>query len=213
MFRIVSVAARHWPYFVSGLAVGAVLALAIIPRSPQQFLSLSTAYASFLYVAAALMVGPLKLLSGGAIGLSNRLRRDFGIWAALFAIAHVIAGLSVHFSGRFWLYFVYPAEAARSNGLRLDAFGLTNYLGLAAAFIFIALLMISNDTAIRTLGPPRWKAVQRLSYPLFAIAFLHGLVYQTLEDRRFIYFVLLAVIFFIVAISQVRGFLKRRAKQ
>ncbi len=213
MFRIVSVTARHWPYLAGGLALGAALALAIGSRSPQQFLSFTTAYASFLYVAGALMVGPIKLLSGGAVGLSNRLRRDFGIWSALFAIAHVIAGLSVHFNGRFWLYFIYPAQSAHAAGLRIDVFGLTNYLGVIAAMMIVVLLAISNDTAIQKLGPPRWKTVQRLSYPLFVVIFLHGLVYQLIEDRGIIYIALLVLTLCVVAIFQARGFSQRRAKQ
>jgi sulfoxide reductase heme-binding subunit YedZ len=209
MHSLIKKTIRHASYAVSGAALGAALTLLIGSKNFIQAISLSTAYASFLYVGAALLIGPLKVLAGGNPVLSIRLRRNFGIWSGVFAIAHVFAGLNVHFSGRLWLYFIFPAETDSFFPLRYDPFGLTNYTGVAAAVVIVILLWLSNDGAIRKLGPQRWKNIQRLAYPLFALVVAHGLIYQLLENRIIFFIIILISLFLLVTAYQVRGYRKQ----
>jgi len=201
--------ARHLSFFAGGSLFGAVAAVAIQPSSIQQFLSYLTAYAGFLYLMIALILAPANLLKGRPFGLSNKLRRNFGIWAGVFAIAHVGAGLMVHFGGRWWLYFIQPVSENKLLPIRYDFFGAANYLGLIAIIVFCVLLAISNNASIKRLGPVRWKRIQQLSYPLLVITFVHGIIYQFLEQRLLIFILTLAVGFCAVLIFQLRGAITR----
>lgn len=201
---------RHLPYLAAGLILSAIFAVVTDPRNIQQMVSLATAYTSFIFVAGALLTTFFNNLSGKRSGLSNTFRRNLGIWSGVFAFAHIIAGLSVHFDGRIWLYFLYPADAEKLLPIRYDIFGFANHIGLAAAAIFAVLLYISNDSSIRRMGPVRWKRRQRLTYPLFAILWMHGVIYMLIEGRAPVFVVFLSLVFAITAFCQVRGFFVRR---
>jgi len=56
-------------------------------------LSMGTAYAGLIFLATALMIGPLNVLRGVPNPLSTNLRRDIGIVAGVVALAHTIIGL------------------------------------------------------------------------------------------------------------------------
>src|SRR5262245_65240967 len=95
-------------------------------------LSMATAYTGMLLLGVTLALGPLRALRGETGQVSTDWRRDVGIWAALFGIAHLVIGLQVHAPGRMWTYFIYPAEQNRSFPLRFDTIGWANHLGLLA---------------------------------------------------------------------------------
>src|SRR5262249_20619765 len=82
-------------------------------------LSMGTAYTGAMLLGVTLVVGVLKVLRGEISPVSTDWRRDVGIWAALFGLAHVVIGLQVHAPGRMWTYFVYPAEESHPFPLRL----------------------------------------------------------------------------------------------
>src|SRR5262245_22510912 len=73
-------------------------------------LSMATAYTGTLLLGVTLVLGVLKVLRGELSPVSTDWRRDVGIWAALFGLAHLVIGLQVHAPGRMQTYFVYPAE-------------------------------------------------------------------------------------------------------
>src|SRR5215470_10507474 len=73
-------------------------------------LSMATAYTSALLLGVTLVLGVLKVLRGETSPVSTDWRRDVGIWAALFGLAHLVIGLQVHAPGRMLTYFVYPVE-------------------------------------------------------------------------------------------------------
>src|SRR5215510_6199785 len=95
-------------------------------------LSMSTAYTGTLLLGVTLVLGVLKVLRGETSPVSTDWRRDVGIWAALFGLAHLVIGLQVHAPGRMRTYFVYPAEERHLFALRIDAFGWANHFGLLA---------------------------------------------------------------------------------
>jgi len=76
-------------------------------------------------------------------------------------------------------YFLPPPVTTPGS----TVFVVSNYLGLVSALVLLALIAISNNRFIRTLGLGAWKRIQRLAYVAFVAAMIHGLFYQTLEDR------------------------------
>ena len=142
-------------------------------------LSMATAYASLALLVVALLIGPLNVLRGRPNPVSTNLRRDIAIWGGAVAVGHVIIGLQVHLRGHMIEYFVDP----KRGGPRIDRFGLANYTGLVAGLVFVMLLALSNDLSLRSLGTPRWKALQRWNYVAMGLTVIHGVLFQTLEKR------------------------------
>lgn len=170
------------------LAAASVLHLVVISQttdSPQLMyrLSMATGWVSVALIAWAMLIGPWRVRRGRPAPASTDLRRDVGIWGGLFALAHVVTGLQVHFAGKFWKYFVYPNGDHRIP-LRHDLFGFANWTGLAATLVLLVLLAISNDASLRALGTRRWKSWQRWTYWAAALTVAHALAYQV-ETRHF----------------------------
>jgi len=181
--------------------------------SPAGKLSMSSAYLSLALFTGAMAIGPVNLLLGATNPGSSYLRRDLGIWSALLALFHTVSGLQVHFIGRIWLYFTYPADQSHLIPLRHDFFGLTNYLGLLSTILMVILLLLSNNRSIKRLGLQRWKKWQRCSYLLILALPLHGFIYQILDKRIGGYTLLLGAIATIAITLQLAGRLKfRRSK-
>jgi sulfoxide reductase heme-binding subunit YedZ len=145
-------------------------------------LSMATGYASVVLIAWAMLIGPWRVRRGRPAPASTDLRRDVGIWGAVFGLAHVVTGLQVHFGGKFWKYFLYP-DGDHRIPVRHDLFGFANWTGLAAALVLVLLLAISNDASLRTLGTKRWKSWQRWTYWAAALTVAHALAYQ-IETRH-----------------------------
>lgn len=166
------------------VAGGSVLGgLCFLGVAPRERVSLSLAYVALAGLSVTLSLGALNLLRGRSNPVSFDLRRDLGIWTALTASAHTVVGLSVHFQGRMSWYFLAPPDQLLPGPIRLDAFGLANYAGLAAALLLLGLAGISSDRWLRRLGTTRWKRWQRLAYLAAGLTVLHGAVYQGLERR------------------------------
>src|ERR1700686_1103680 len=140
--------------------------------------SIGTAYAALFLVTATLLLGPLNVLRKRANPVSFDLRRDLGIWAGIAALVHTLVGLNVHLRGKMWLYFV-----DTGHHVRKDAFGIGNYTGIVAAFVFVLLLALSNDISLRELGIHRWKSLQRWAYAAFVLATAHSIAYQQIETN------------------------------
>jgi sulfoxide reductase heme-binding subunit YedZ len=165
--------------------------------------SIGTAYAALLLLTATLLLGPLNVLRKRANPVSFDLRRDFGIWAGIAALAHTVVGLNVHLRGKMWLYFV-----DASHHLRKDAFGVGNYTGIVAAFVFVLLLALSNDISLRKVGIDRWKSLQRWAYAAVVLTAAHAIAYQQIETRsapfRVVLYVLLGIVFGLQIMAAVR---------
>lgn len=176
-------------------------------------LSLASAYVGLAFLGGSLLTGPWNVLRGGANPISTDLRRDLGIWAGLFGLAHTVLGLQMHMGGNLWLYFFYPADQPHFFPLRSDPFGFANFTGLGATLILILLLALSNDAALGALGAPRWKALQRWNYVCFILLFFHSVVYQVLEKRHRSLSVLFGGIVLITGGMQLAGFRKKRRQK
>ena len=191
------------------LAVALVIHLAVVTAvsgSPGTMyrLSMATGYVSVALIAWAMLIGPWRVLRGRPAPASTDLRRDVGIWGALFGLAHVLTGLQVHFGGKFWKYFLYP-DGDHRIPLRADAFGFANWTGLAAGLVLVLLLAISNDASLRTLGTQRWKSWQRWTYGAAALTVAHGVAYQIVTDQEPRWIVSFALITVVVLAFQLDG--------
>ncbi len=162
-------------------------------------------------MTAALAVGPLNLIRGRPNPVSTDLRRDIGIWAAIYGIAHTVAGLNVHMPGHMLSYFAMSAP-----DLGTKAFIAANWLGLLAALLLLVLLSVSNDVSLRTLGTRRWKLIQQATYIVVIAVVLHGAAYQIIEKRKWIaasVFSALAVGALILQSAGVRARLKQTRRR
>jgi methionine sulfoxide reductase heme-binding subunit len=193
--------------------IAAVVALAFLLLLPSPDivwrLSMGTAYAGLLFLAAALIIGPLNVLRGVPNPLSTYLRRDIGIVAGVLALAHTIIGLLVHFRVDPVQYFFYRTPTGIGS-LRHDLFGVANHVGLVATLVALVLLAISNNLSIRTLGAARWKGIQRWNYVGAILVVAHGLLYQAIEKRIPAFVASLLVVAAAATIVQLLGFRRRR---
>lgn len=174
-------------------------------------LSMSTAYASLTFLGTTLVLGPVRVLRGRHSPANTYLRRDLGIWAGLLGLLHAGAGLTVHFRGDMWKYFLSRApSSSHPLPLRFDLFGLANYTGTASALILLLLLALSNDWSLRSLGTSRWKGLQRWNYAAFALMALHGGAFQALESRAIPWITAFALSVMGVALLQTAGYARVR---
>lgn len=165
---------------------------------------MATAYVALALLGASLLTGPINVLLRRANPVSSDSRRDIGVWAGVMSLAHALIGLQVHMDHR-WKYFLSEDHHGDGRTLRLDAFGLTNWVGLAAVLVATVLLVLSNDLSLRTLGTSRWKWLQRTNYLFAAAVIAHGIVYQLLEHRTPPYAWALGVLVAIPMVLQVAG--------
>ncbi len=198
--------ARHGLLAVACAIAGWLVTVALAPSNRLFQLSMASAYVGLTLWAATLLLGPWNVLRRAPNPVSTYVRRDVAIWAGLVSLFHVAVGLQRHMSGRFWQYFVFPDGHGPLLGLRYDAFGLTNWLGLAATLVLLVLLALSNDAALRTLGKRRWKFLQRWSYPAFAAVILHGFAFQLIENRAVAWIVVVGLVLVVVLVGQLAGF-------
>ncbi len=173
-------------------------------------LSMATAYTSLFLIGGTLMTGAINILRSRSNPISTDLRRDIGIWAAVIGVVHVVVGLNVHMGGKFWLYFLYPANEPHPLPIRIDPFGFANHTGLIATIILIVLVAISNDLSMRFLGSKRWKYIQRYNYALYVFVILHAIAYQLIEKRQMPYPLIFATVIAVVLVVQRLGFQRRK---
>lgn len=167
-------------------------------------LSLTTAYISVILLAVTLTYGVWNIFRHHVNPVSSDLRRDIGIWCAVFCLIHTLLGFNIHL--KYWTqYFI-----DNSGNFLTDLFGVANYLGVLAILIVIMLLLTSNDFSLRILGRNRWKAFQRWNYVFAMLAILHGFAYQVVEKRIIPFSFVFGVVGLWMAFLQLAGFLMSR---
>ncbi len=203
---------HHFPIGFATLASGYLLYLTRSFPDVLTRLSFSSAYPALVLLTGTLLVGPLKIIAGDRLAVSMDFRRDIGIWAGMAGLFHVIVGQCVHLRGRPWLYYIYENwQQKHFMPMRHDLFGLANYTGILAAFVLLALLATSNDAALRKIGTPGWKQLQRWNYLCFGLSVIHTLTYQTAIESQAYGFVAIAVLcVLLTAPLQLIGLRRRR---
>jgi sulfoxide reductase heme-binding subunit YedZ len=197
--------ARNAGILVAALAIHLVVVTAVSSSPGMMYrLSMATGYVSVTLIGWAMLIGPWRVLRGRPAPASTDLRRDVGIWGALFGLGHVLTGLQVHFGGKFWKYFLYP-DGDHRIPLRGDLFGFANWTGLAAGLVLVLLLAISNDASLRALGTKRWKTWQRWTYGAAALTVAHAIGYQVVADQEPRWMFVFALITIVVLAFQLDG--------
>ncbi len=176
-------------------------------------MSLGAAYAAYVFLALSLLVGPWTLFRGRPLPVSSYLRRDFGIWTAVFALLHTFVGLQVYPDVSMWNFFFYTDGEHPLFPLRLDFFGLANYLGLIAALVLLFLLCLSSNNALRRLQAERWKKFQRWAYPAAAITLIHSVMYLFMSQRTWGFIILFVILSLVAIAAQLLGFVTRRQRK
>jgi sulfoxide reductase heme-binding subunit YedZ len=201
---------HHLPLLaVSALSV-AILYLTRPYRDVLSRASFATAYPALLLLAVTLLLGPWRLLRNNRTPISDDLRRDIGVWGGLLGALHAVVGQCVHLRGRPWLYYVYGTQSKHSFPLRHDLFGVANHTGAIATLLLIALLATSSDYALRAMGTPRWKQLQRYNYALFGLTIIHALAYQFIEKQKLPFVLLVGTSMVAVIALQALGYRQRK---
>lgn len=191
---------------IAGLLTSLAYA-ATAPPDVRHRLSMASAYAGLIFLAACLWLGPWNVLRRHPNPVSSDFRRDVGIWTGILAILHTAIGLTVHLRGRMWMYFFKQLHPLR---LQATQFGFANFAGLGAALLFLMLLALSNDLSLRWLGRRRWKSLQRWTYAAWGLTAAHGIAYQLVEKRQLPWVLIFAALLVAVTAIQITGFLKTR---
>jgi len=174
-------------------------------------LSFATAWPGLVLLAATLVIGPWRTLRGKAPILSQDLRRDIGIWGGTLGVLHAGVGQFEHLRGRPWLYYVYEKTGEHLVPLRHDMFGFSNFTGLFAALILLALLTTSNDASLRKLGGTGWKSLQRWNYACFGLTALHTFGYlMGIQSLKWGSIATASACVFLAAILQYQGWRRYR---
>ncbi|HKQ11020.1 MAG TPA: ferric reductase-like transmembrane domain-containing protein [Rhizomicrobium sp.] len=175
-------------------------------------LTFATAYPALILLGVTLAIGPWRMLRGRPVQSSMDVRRDIGIWAGIFGIFHAGVGQFEHLRGRPWLYYIYDNwQEKHVQPFRHDMFGFANDTGLIAALVLLALLATSNDIALRKLGTPGWKKLQRWNYACFGFAALHTIAYLTgVKSLSIPWLVVAATAILLTILFQTIVYLRRR---
>ena len=153
-------------------------------------------YICMVFLCITLLIGPLNLLRKRLNPVNINLRRDTGIWAGITGSLHVFFALLERNRGGILSFFFHQ------NGRPLlTLLGASNWIGLFATILLIALLATSNMLSLRTLKGKRWKKLQRLNYVLVVLAFMHVYGYQMGggRERYFMDGTVIAMILVLVA--------------
>ena len=128
---------------------------------------------SLIFVATAMMLGPLSRLWRKASGILLY-RREFGIYAVLLALIHAIIILIgwVDFDLMRLVGFEFHPGLQRYVMVQ-HGFGLANLIGVLALIYGTILAITSNDRSLRVLGLYVWKFVQRGTYVLWWLSVVH----------------------------------------
>ena len=195
---------KHYLLFFSLITVSSIIFCVIWSKKDTITLIADTSgYIALIFLSASLVTGTIKMSLNQINPISSDFRRDLGITGGVLAILHSITGLFVHLRGHCWQYFL--NKTAQAYSIRLDNFGLANYLGLISALIILVLLLSSNNYSIKKLNPKNWKNLQRLSYVMFILAIIHCIFYRIISSNFSLIYTLYLPLVSIVMLFQSYG--------
>lgn len=112
------------------------------------------------------------------VGRLMSIRKELSIIVGFPVLAHGIKRLFASFPGG-WQYFFnneeYMQNPRVTSALGSGISSFVYVLGLVMFILFLVLWVTSFDSVHRKLGAQKWKSVQRWSYGLYAMLFIHAL--------------------------------------
>ena len=174
---------RHLLFLLSNTLALGLGALLLPYADTWERVSVGSAWLCTVLLCSALLIGPLRRAADKAAPANIYLRRDLGAWAAFQAFLHFYAGTVVSMNQTYIQAFVHVDVPPFSVELRDRLFSWSASAGLIVAVIFLLLLAISSDRALRWLGVTRWKKLQKSAHAVLWLTVLHGLAFQLLEAR------------------------------
>ncbi len=115
----------------------------------------------------------------GALSLKTRyvgqlmsIRKELSIIVGFPVLSHAIKRIIIVVPGS-WKYFASPEmEASRNSGSTI--MNAVYLLGILMTILFLILWVTSFDSVHKKMGSKRWKSLQRWSYALYAMLFIHA---------------------------------------
>ena len=196
---------RIWRHLGMSVVVAALCAATWYAGEPTEAtarLSLLTAWLCFALLAAALCIGPWRVLHGGQPTVNSLLRRDLGIWAAITALTHLLAATVVVMTP---VYYGRYINGTDNQPLSFPVGQASIISGYLIGIVCLLLLAVSSNLALRVLGAQRWKFLQRWAYGVFALTAAHGLAFQYIEFRTGIWLIVLGLCSLAVLALQLAG--------
>ncbi|MCL4791244.1 MAG: hypothetical protein KJ040_04240 [Gammaproteobacteria bacterium] len=174
---------RHLALAAGSAAISAA-AMALAPAGQElDRLSFVTAWLCLPLLAGTLLIGPLHVRRTGRLPGNHLVRRDLGIWCVITGMVHFFLAFKVSMNLEYMALYVHGADAWPAPPIRELMYRWAVLASLAIAVLFVLLLALSNNLAIRLLGNRWWKRLQRASYPAFALTAVHTIAFQILEAR------------------------------
>ncbi|MEI6046786.1 MAG: ferric reductase-like transmembrane domain-containing protein [Chloroflexota bacterium] len=195
--------------------LGCLLTYLYAPNSSlSEVLTIGMGYVALLLLALTLLIGPLNLWRKRRNPVNLNLRRDVGIWSALTGLLHVLFSFQLPQDGDPLSYFFAKSPTGYAPP-EPNLASLSNYTGLIATVIMLALLVTSNQLSLRYLKGKRWKLVQRFNYPLVVLVLIHTFGYQILNIRESIFAYSVIALSLLTGVVQLGGVLvmRRRMQQ
>lgn len=191
--------------------VGCLIAALVVPgQSAIETLSIGTGYVGLALIALTLLIGPLNMRKVRKNPVNMMFRRDAGIWAGITSLLHVGFATLVQYDwgGTLLGFFFY-----KEGDIKLNLFGISNYLGLLGALVLVFLLVLSNNHFLKKLKGKLWKNMQRFNYLLFTAAVLHTFTQQVNNMRGAIMIAAVTGVTLAVMVAQSIGFVVYRRRE
>jgi len=185
---------RHLDFAATAVLVCVLAALSGSAATLTDRLSLATAWLSFVFLTGALLVGPWHTWQSGRRPVNDLLRRDFGIWAGLTGLAHLVLATGVVMTPAYFRTYISGPPESPTPGWAGWVGTFSIVAGYGVGLVFMMLMALSSNRALRWLGTPRWKRLQRCAVPAFAVVLAHGLIFQVLEGRTGLWLAALLII-------------------
>lgn len=115
------------------------------------------------------------------VGRLMSIRKELSIIVGFPVLAHAVKRVFGTFPGGWQFFFdneTYMQSPRVSSALGSGVTSFAFVIGLLMTILFLVLWITSFDSVHRKLGTKRWKSVQRWSYALYAMLFLHSLCLQ-----------------------------------
>lgn len=116
-----------------------------------------------------------------AVGKLMSIRKELSIIVGFPVLAHAVKRVFGSFPGGWQFFFdneTYMQSPRVSSALGSGITSFAFVLGLVMTILFLVLWITSFDSVHRKLGTKRWKSIQKWSYGLYAMLFIHAMCLQ-----------------------------------